>query len=87
MVFDEDSMLLGLYNRYNEEIDELKAQIVKYIAADVGNSEEELIEVSQQFHNLVVVASGQCNGREETTKDDGQPAEGVDEGFGLGHGL
>ena len=57
MVFDEDSMLLGLYNRYNEEIDELKAQIVKYIAADVGNSEEELIEVSQQFHNLVVVAS------------------------------
>lgn len=31
MVFDDDAKLLGLYSRYDDELDELKQQIVHYI--------------------------------------------------------
>jgi hypothetical protein len=31
MVFDDDAKLLGLYSRYDDELEELKQQIVHYI--------------------------------------------------------
>ena len=34
MVFDDDAKLSGLYSRYEEELDEMKAQIVQYITSD-----------------------------------------------------
>ena len=34
MVFDDDAKLLGLFSRYDEEVDELKKQIVIYIKGD-----------------------------------------------------
>ncbi len=38
MVFDDDAKLLGLYSRYEDEIDEMKQQIVYYIRSDTFNS-------------------------------------------------
>ena len=34
MVFDDDVKLLGLFSRYEEEIDEMKIQIVNYIRSE-----------------------------------------------------
>ena len=34
MIFDDDAKLLGLFARYQEETDELKAQILHYITSD-----------------------------------------------------
>lgn len=34
MVFDDDVKLLGLYGRYSDEVEDLKIQIVAYIASD-----------------------------------------------------
>ena len=34
MIFEDDVKLLGLYSRYQDEIDELKMQIVVYISSD-----------------------------------------------------
>ena len=34
MIFEDDVKLLGLYSRYSEESEELKSQIVTYIASD-----------------------------------------------------
>lgn len=62
MVFDEDSMLLGLFSRYCDELEELKTQIVRYVGADARKEENELKEVKISL-SLVVVASGQRYGR------------------------
>ena len=34
MVFDDDVMLIGLYSRYEKEIDEMKIKIVEYICSE-----------------------------------------------------
>ena len=55
MVFDDDVKLIGLYQRYSEEPEELKAQIIKYIQSETFAAKEitfgknnELNEVSLQ---------------------------------------
>jgi hypothetical protein len=38
MVFDDDVKLLGLYGRYEDEMDEMKKQICHYINSETFNS-------------------------------------------------
>ena len=40
MVFDDDVKLIGLYNRYREENEEFKAQIIQYINSDTFGGAE-----------------------------------------------
>ena len=56
MVFDDDVKLVGLYNRYRDETEEFKNQIIQYICSDTfesaeknftfGSGESELADVS-----------------------------------------
>lgn len=51
MVFDDDAKLFGLFSRYSEEEEELKNQIVGYLASEQPDSPDptakgELDEVS-----------------------------------------
>ncbi len=47
MVFDDDVKLQGLYQRYEEEPEEMKKQIVVYICSETFGSFTKLAEQSQ----------------------------------------
>ena len=45
MVFDDDAKLLGLYSRYDDELDELKQQIVLYIQSETfGSTAQQILQ-------------------------------------------
>ena len=64
MVFDDDAKLIGLYNRYLEEVDEMKANIIQYIDSETFKPEEEeqaqelnQVRVQSKPHTALVVFS------------------------------
>ena len=44
MVFDDDVKLVGLYSRYEKEVDEMKQQIVAYICSETFGGVVELMK-------------------------------------------
>lgn len=47
MVFDDDVKLQGLYLRYQEELEELKTQIIVYIRSETFGSFTDIAQQSQ----------------------------------------
>lgn len=55
MVFDDDVKLIGLYQRYEDELEEMKKQIVSYITSETfkeDDNKNELQDVSEI--NLII---------------------------------
>ena len=44
MVFDDDAKLIGLYQRYETESEEMKRQIVRYICSETGQDAQNALE-------------------------------------------
>ena len=48
MVFDDDVKLVGLYSRYEKEVDEMKQQIVAYICSETFGGVVELMKEQEK---------------------------------------
>ena len=48
MVFDDDVKLVGLYSRYEKELDEMKQQIVAYICSETFGGVVELMKEQEK---------------------------------------
>ena len=71
MVFDDDVKLVGLYQRYEDEVEEMKKQIVNYINSETFGQEQmqqqELNDVSHKLTNqkVDVLPSRHTDGNEK----------------------
>ena len=53
MVFDDDAKLIGLFQRYQDEMDNLKDNIVEYIKGSNDIAESELQDVSTNTYEHI----------------------------------